>query len=153
MSYNSKTDTLEHIKTVAKYLSLVSTELLRRASCHDESKLHEPEKSYFDKYTPKLKEVSYGTEEYKACLKELSVALKHHYENNSHHPEHYENGVDGMDLLDVIEMFVDWKAASERHADGDIISSINKNEKRFSMSPQLVSIFKNTVKYFDEWCK
>ena len=40
--------------------------------------------------------------------------IEHHYAVNSHHPEHYEAGIAGMSLFDLIEMLVDWKAASER---------------------------------------
>ena len=49
-----------------------------------------------------------------------------------------------MDIYDVIEMLVDWKAASERHSDGDIMKSLEHNKDRFKMSEQLYNIFKNT---------
>lgn len=55
-----------------------------------------------------------------------------------------ERGVAGMSLLDLIEMFCDWKAATERHADGDLAKSIEINAKRFKLDPQLVSILLNT---------
>jgi hypothetical protein len=46
-------------------------------------------------------------------------------------------------------MFFDWKAATERHADGDIFKSILINEKRFGISEQLVRIMQNTAaRYF-----
>lgn len=145
--YDSTTDTLKHIKRVAQLLTEASGELIKRANVHDDSKLESPEKELFDKYTPKLKESTYGSEEYKTFLKELKVALDHHYATNSHHPEHYENGINGMNLFDVIEMFFDWKAAGERHADGNIYKSIEVNKERFGMSEQLVEIFTNTAKY------
>ena len=50
-----------------------------------------------------------------------------------------------MTLLDLIEMMVDWKAASERHNDGNIRKSIEKNGNDFNMSYQLIRIFENTV--------
>ena len=145
MKYDSTVDTLKHIKRVAELMTQAATELIRRANCHDDSKLKSPEKEAFDKLTPKLKSCTYGSGEYKGYLKELGEALQHHYEFNSHHPEHYRNGVDGMDLFDLIEMFFDWKAASERHEDGDIFRSISHNKGRFKMSEQLVSIFENTA--------
>lgn len=149
MSYDSKVDTLLHIKRVSQLLTEASCELIKRANCHDDSKLESPEKELFDKYTPKLKNCTYGSDEYKKYLEELKVALQHHYENNSHHPEHYLEGIDGMDLFDVIEMFFDWKAATERHVDGDIKKSIEINKKRFGMSEQLCNIFRNTIKYVE----
>lgn len=146
--YNSESDTLKHIKRVNELLLFAAQDLIKRAMNHDDSKLEEPEKSKFDEMTPKLKGLTYGSDEYKASLAELGVALKHHYENNSHHPEHYENGIDDMDLLDLIEMFFDWCAASERHANGNIYTSITQNEGRFGMSEQLVHVFQNTAKRY-----
>ena len=149
--YDSEKDTLKHIKRVNQLLIEAATELLRRATCHDDSKLGTPEKEMFDEFTPKLAGTTYGSEEYKALLKELKPALDHHYKNNSHHPEFFENGIDDMDLLDLIEMFLDWKAASERHNDGDIFKSIEINTKRFEMSDQVAKIFVNTAKKYKEF--
>jgi len=146
MNYDSKADTLLHIKRVAQLMTNASIELIRRANIHDNSKLESPEKELFDEFTPKLKGCSYGSEEYKGYLKELKVALNHHYKHNSHHPEYYENGVNGFDLFDLIEMFFDWKAAGERHADGNIYKSIEINKDRFKLSEQTVDIFTNTAK-------
>lgn len=143
--YDSTRDTLLHIKAVSHYMSDAAQELLKRGQVHDASKLESPEKEYFDKYTEKLKGLTYGSEEYKKSLKEIQPALDHHYANNSHHPEHYKNGVNDMDLFDLVEMFFDWKAASERHADGDIYESIKKNSERFKLDPMVAKIFKNTA--------
>ena len=145
MKYDSKADTLLHIKRVNQLMTEAASELIRRANVHDNSKLKSPEKELFDKYTPKLKDCTYGSDEYKEFLKGLKVALDHHYENNSHHPEHYENGVNGFDLFDLIEMFFDWKAATERHADGNIKKSIEINKGRFELSEQLCDIMRNTA--------
>lgn len=145
---DSTIDTLKHIKRVSQLLTEAASELINRANVHDSSKLKEPEKTAFDNASD-LKTVTYGSEEYKECLKKLGVGLVHHYENNSHHPEHYFNGIDGMNLFDVIEMFLDWKAAGERHADSSIYKSIELNKERFKMSEQLINIFKNTAKKYD----
>ena len=144
--YDSTKDTLLHIKRVAQLLTEASSELIKRANCHDNSKLSTPEKELFDIYTPKLKDCTYGSDEYKSYLKEMQIGCNNHYSKNSHHPEHYENGIDGMDLFDVIEMFFDWYAAGERHADGNIYKSLNYNKGRFEMSQQLFSIMTNTAK-------
>lgn len=145
MEYDSKTDTLLHIKRVNELLMIAANELLTRANNHDNTKLESPEKGLFDVYTPKLKGCTYGSDEYKDHLKNLKIALDHHYKNNTHHPEHYENGINGFDLFDLIEMFFDWKAATERHADGNITESIRINRERFNMTDQLCDIFTNTV--------
>jgi hypothetical protein len=143
-TYNSKLDTLLHIKRVNKLLLDFCTEIERRATIHDNSKLESPEKELFDEYTPKLATCTYGSDKYKEFLSGLKVALDNHYKNNSHHPEHYENGINGFDLFDLVEMFFDWKAATERHNDGNIYKSIEINTKRFELSEQIAFIFKNT---------
>jgi|SRR6185436_4869318 len=142
---DSTAETLTHIKRVNSLLITCVTELLKRAAVHDDSKLLPPEKELFDTVPYKLKGITYGSAEYKACLAELGPALEHHYAHNSHHPECFTNGVDGMDLFDVIEMLMDWKAAGERHDNGCIYRSIKVNTERFTLSPQLVSILTNTA--------
>lgn len=144
--FDSTEETLEHIAMVRRLLWELGYELLCRGVDHDKSKLEEPEKSMYDEFTPKLKELTYGSEEYKESLKGMGVALEHHYEHNSHHPEHYTDGVDGMNLLDLLEMLSDWKAAGLRHKDSSMAKSIEINRTRFRMSEQLVHILENTAK-------
>jgi len=144
--YDSAPETQKHIKQVQDLLLEVIYKLGNRSSMHDVSKLNPPEKECYDIYTPMLKGLTYGSDEYKATLENMGHALQHHYQVNSHHPEHFENGVNGMSLIDLVEMLTDWKAASLRHADGDILKSLEINKKRFGMSDQLAEIFENTVR-------
>lgn len=146
MIYDSRPDTREHIDAVGDRIYEVIVELQARAQWHDDSKLLSPEVEVFDEMTPKLKESTYGSDEYKGFLEKMKPALDHHYANNSHHPEHYENGIDGMSLLDLVEMLCDWKAATERHDDGSIYRSLSINKDRFNISDQLYQILINTVK-------
>lgn len=146
MNYDSTQDTKDHIHAVMSFLASVVNQLEARKRAHDASKLQEPEKSMYDEFTPKLRASTYGSEEYKQFLKDMGAALQHHYENNSHHPEHYPNGINGMSLLDVTEMLADWKAAGMRHANGSIQQSLEVNRKRFGISNQLYEILQNTVR-------
>lgn len=149
MSYTKEDcirDTKEHIAQVREFMLLFAQELIRRALVHDQSKLESPELEIFVEYTPKLKNSTYGSDEYKTFLQEMQVALEHHYANNSHHPEYYNNGIRDMDLADIVEMICDWKAATMRHANGDIYKSIEINKDRFNYSDDLAQIFKNSVK-------
>ena len=148
-SYDSKNDTLKHIKMVQEYMRFVCYKLNWMALNHDKSKLEEPEKRIFDEFTPKLKETTYGSDEYKSYLNQMQKGLRHHYENNNHHPEHYENGIKDMTLFDLFEMFIDWEAATKRHNDGDIHKSIKINKDRFGYDNLLESIFENTATYLD----
>lgn len=138
--------TAEHIRRVGTNMADVIGRLARRAVVHDASKWSEREWPAFKEATPRLASLTYGSEEYKASLRSIKPAIESHNGNNSHHPEHYgEKGIDGMDLLDLIEMMCDWKAATERHADGSISKSLDHNRERFKISPQLESVLRNTV--------
>lgn len=139
-------ETKKHIKNVKGILNIWSDELKQRGKLHDKSKLENPEIDIFVEYTPKLATSTYGSEEYQGFLKEMNVALKHHYSKNSHHPEHYKNGIKGMNILDIVELLADWKSATLRHLDGDLIRSINLNQDRFSYGEDLKNIFLNTAK-------
>jgi hypothetical protein len=141
--------TMRHIERVRNLLNLFVADLLRRGEEHDQSKLESPEVELFTEWTPKLAACTYGSEEYEGFRKALKPALDHHYARNAHHPEHHKNGIDDMTLLDILEMFVDWKAASERHNNGNILKSIEVNSTRFHINPQLVRIMENTARIFD----
>jgi len=149
--YSSKPATEEHIQQVKKSIDIIISQLQLRALVHDKTKLSKPELEYFDKYTPMLKTLTYGSDEYKQALKNLKPALDHHYANNRHHPECHKNGINGMNLVDLIEMFSDWVSAVKRMKNGgDIHKSIHISAERFDISPQLVNILKNSVELFDE---
>lgn len=143
-------DTKEHISQVREFMLMFAQELIQRALVHDQSKLESPELEIFTEYTPKLRNSTYGTEEYKKNLEGMKWALEHHYMNNSHHPEHYEGGIKDMTLADIVEMMCDWKAATLRHADGDIYKSIGINKDRFGYSDDLYHIFRNTALMFEK---
>lgn len=153
----TKFKTMRHIETVRNYLNLAVKELLKRAEEHDQSKLDPPESDIFEIYTPKLRECTYGSDEYKGYLNEMQVALDHHYKTNRHHPEYFkaypEQGlspVHSMNIFDLLEMLLDWNAATKRHNDGNIMKSIDINEKRFKFGPELKRVFLNTVMWIWE---
>ena len=143
-------ETQKHIEKVRKYIRLITDKLTTRGVNHDAAKLQSPEVELFAEYTPKLATLEYGSEEYNQCLKELKPALDHHYATYRHHPEHFPNGINDMNLIDLCELIADWKAASERHNDGNLIKSIEINTKRFGIDDQLKQILLNTAKLFDE---
>ena len=143
--YDSREDTYKHIDRVRALLKDVEDNLFRRATDHDKSKLGHPEKEIFDKVTPLLKGLTYGSDEYKAQLKEMGVALEHHYAHNRHHAEHWPEGINNMSLMDLIEQLVDCKAATERHADGSLAKSLVINKTRFKIDDQLARVLHNTA--------
>jgi hypothetical protein len=143
-SYDSADDTAKHQNRVAEFMYKIIHELEWRVNYHDRSKLSPEEKPYFDKATLLLAYLTYGTEEYREALRMIKPALDHHYSVNRHHPEHFSDGMSGMNLVDIIEMFCDWAAASERHEDGNLRESIYHNRERFRYDGVMEAIFENT---------
>jgi hypothetical protein len=142
-------ETLKHINQVREGLWKLIRELDLRAQNHDKSKLESPEREIFAANAHKLAKTTYGTPEYEALLKEVQPAVEHHYAKNRHHPNHFKDGIEGMDLVDVLEMLVDWIAATQRNKNGNIHKSIELNKERFQMADQVAKILENTVnRYF-----
>lgn len=174
MSYDSRPDTWAHIHEVRTKLDQVISDLLDRGNRHDQSKLEEPEVSVFNEFSPKLKKSTYGSKEYKGFLESMGVGLEHHYAVNDHHPEHFVGtyvsgrrlevetsgwrqgfidlppnaGIHGMNLVQMLEMLCDWKAATMRHDDGDLRKSIEHNAERFGYGDEIKDLLMHTAAYF-----
>jgi hypothetical protein len=146
--YDSTADTLKHSLRVGELMGQPIRELVDRSVRHDRSKTEDPELATFNEFTPKLKNSTYGSDEYKGFLASMKAGLDHHYASNRHHPEHFENGMNGMTLVDLIEMLADWRAATERHADGSLTKSLQIQKERFRISDQLDTILWNTARWF-----
>lgn len=148
-SEDSLQDTLNHKKLVKNNCDIIAKEIENRGIIHDNSKLSGEEKIGYDKITNNLKDLKYGSPEYKKSLNQSKNVIQLHYANNRHHPEHFENGVNNMNLVDIIEMVCDWCASCKRTKNGDILKSLEINKKRFNISDQLFDIIKNTIiEYF-----
>lgn len=143
-------ETTKHIDTVRQYLRFFTDKLTTRGVEHDKQKLESPEIEIFTEETPKLKDLTYGSDEYNESLKNLQVALEHHYANCRHHPEHFKRGINDMNLIDIVEMLCDWKASSLRQNDGNLLKSIESNANRFRIDDQLKQILINTAKLLEE---
>jgi len=147
---STNAETLEHIGNVRNFINKLVTKLLKRGELHDQTKLSSPEIDLFTEYTPKLSACTYGSDEYNQFLEGLKPALDHHYAKNRHHPEHHADGINSMNILDILEMFCDWKAATLRHDDGNIKKSIEHNAKRFNMDHQLTQILMNSIDLLED---
>ena len=124
-------ETTKHKLWVFWYLLGACRALLWRAIVHDLSKYSKAEAPYFERSLPKLRSLEYGSDEYMAAVDSLGPALENHYQKNTHHPEHWTCGFRGMSPLDRIEMLCDWRAATRRHATGNMRKSLSHNKERF----------------------
>ena len=149
MAYDSTVDAKKHIAAIQRlFNNVIIPELEKRKESHDESKFKSPERETYDKYIPMLKETKYGSDEYYEVRKKMEQeGLKHHYEVNRHHPEHFPGGINDMTLIDIVEMFCDWYAAS-LNSDTGFKSGLKNNKNKFHMSEQLYQIFLNTYKEY-----
>ena len=141
---DSYQDTMDHKNKVEIVCGILSDSLLSRGTIHDNSKLTGTEKEGYDNLTANLSDLKYGTQEYRDALKAAKPTIDHHYKENRHHPEHFENGINDMDLVDISEMFCDWVAACKRTKDGDILKSLKINKERFNT--------RRIVQYFRKYC-
>jgi hypothetical protein len=142
---------MAHINRVRQLVGVVVDDLRTRAFEHDRSKLQSPEKEAFDAITPRLRDVEYGSEEYRATMREFRPAIEHHQQNNDHHPEYFgDEGIAGMNLIQLTEMLCDWKAAGERHEDGgDLYRSIEINQQRFGYDDGIRRLLENTADWLE----
>lgn len=146
----STLDSINHIKQVQFFMEQVIKGLIERARLHDASKLNEPEYSGYAGLSEALKGLQYGTDEYRAAFVPFRAIIQHHYQANDHHPEHFDktDGVAQMNLLQLVEMFCDWKAASTRNG-SSLLDSLDVSVQRFGVEPQLAKIFTNTARDLD----
>lgn len=135
-----------HIERVNDLANRFAKILSAQAKYHDITKFEDPELSIYSEISPKLATVEYMSDEYKKLIEEMGEAIRHHYKNNPHHPEYYSNGIDGMDLFDIIEMLIDWISSTESNGQDAVDTAIDANIKRFNISPQLANILTNTIK-------
>ena len=138
-------DLVQHKQWVAEKMQAAANELSGRAAVHDNSKFSPEEFEPYEEAFPNLQKYAYGTEELRAELRKIKPAIHHHFSVNRHHPEYFgENGINGMNLIDVLEMVCDWMAASKRSQTG-IDKGLEINKERYGISDQLFEIIKNTV--------
>ena len=135
--------TLKHKALVARFMVGFAARLTWRALVHDNSKFWAQERGIYAKVVPGFEGLEYGSPAYRAHAAKLGP--KAHVAANSHHPEHYPQGVRGMTLLDVVEMSCDWRAAAQR-GNTNPHQSVEISRKRFAIDDQLNCILHNSVK-------
>jgi len=134
---------IRHKGLVARYLLGLAVRLAWRALVHDLSKLAPIEARGFARAG--LKGHVYGSAGYRAARLALGPALDHHYRANRHHPEHFQAGLAGMDLVDLAEMLCDWRAAVRLNPRGSLERSFQVGRTRFGLGEELEAVLRNTV--------
>jgi hypothetical protein len=138
---------LQHKRLVASYVEQVIRDLIKRSIEHDDTKFGTEEFDAYEEALPKFEVAEYGSPEYIEVCRSIKPAIKHHVTSNRHHPEYFgEHGINGMTLIDLVEMVCDWIAASQRGGGpANIGKGLEINKERFHVDDQLYQIIKNTV--------
>ena len=139
-----QTDVMEHKMKVQIMLDKVSRRFLVLGRNHDKSKLKSPEKEIYSQYHEDLRSVEYGSPEYNRIRNAMDSAIQHHYAENDHHPEHFENGIYDMDLIQIIEMLADWVAVADDKGT-NVIKDLPMLMERHNIPENYYAIFKNTI--------
>lgn len=149
--FNPKT--LEYIKThkknVLEKMSHCADILIKRGVEHDDSKLQDPEFSYWC-LMDKEPRYPYGSKEYKRKMEKWKPLMKLHYSNpnNKHHPENFESFEDTVsrkDLFDLIEMICDWLAYKDKLTYKEASELVSEQCKRYNFSEELSNLILNTL--------
>ena len=130
-----------HIAEFQQAIATLTEKLKQRAKTHDASKLQEPELTQYTEVEEKLEKHPIGSHNYRSIVKQNKPILDKHYKNNPHHPEHFKNGFNSMTILDLVDVFTDWKLDC---GDEDWDSFVDSRTDYYSLSSQLATILKNS---------
>ncbi len=140
----------EHQQKVGAVMLKVINELIHRALTHDASKfttqqLRDNLVTLPDKW--KIQEAGHGyhSPEQGEHRKRFAQEIHRHRSAHPHHPEHFGNDVNKMNLIDLMEMLCDWYVASP-----DIDQSIHENSRDYKIDPHISQILKNTARKLKE---
>jgi hypothetical protein len=122
-----------------------------RGNRHDDSKYEDAEFPLYAALIDEFEKHPYGSEGYNKAKAAIKPATDHHFKHNRHHPEHFPDGIDGMNLVDLLEMLSDWKSATLNNPDhpGDLTKSLHIATEKYKISPQLARILYNTAIDFE----
>lgn len=115
---------------------------------HYEHNRHHPEHFKNQEPSDKIKALIYVAE-YMATNNnsrpDFDYGLKDLIDFLDNRQSEHQSSINNMNLFDILEMLIDWVAATQRHSDGDIYKSLEINRDRFSIAPQLLKVMENTV--------
>ena len=136
-----------HIKSVQRKLKVLIDELQKRLENHDKSKL--TDELWYWEFMDQEPKYPYGSKEYFSKKKRNEMVFQMHYKNNRHHPEHFMNGINDMNLIDIMEMLCDWISYKDDISITDAVDIVEKQSRRFGFSDEIKNLMLNTLfEYF-----
>lgn len=140
IDYNNHRDAVKYFMRKLDGLKHISLQdyiqLRQRALKHDRSKEYDYDEFIgYVSMTSELKDLEYGTPEHSAVIEKYRYVVDLHYKNNDHHPEHFENGIEDMNKVQIIEMVCDWLGAMKSRGGLDNFEkSMEFNKKKFNIT-------------------
>lgn len=136
-----------HIQYIREDILKIIHKLYERALNHDNSKWSDAERPFYEKSNEiELENMTSYKTILEATRDIVQPALDNHYKLNRHHPEHHKNGINDMNLIDIVEMVCDWHSSAKTRG---LPLDVNYNVQRFNISPQLEQIIKNTIDFLN----
>lgn len=134
---------LEHKDGVRTAINCIIVALLERGNVHDADKLS-PEMLPCVERQLSEPHADYGSAEHAALVEKYADFRARHFAVNRHHPEHFSDGMCGMNIVDLVEMLCDWKAASDR-CGNTLERSVEINIDKYEIGEPLASILRNSA--------
>ena len=142
---------MRHREIVAGALVLLADQLRERGRVHDRSKLVEDELAGYVRINAVAREHPYGSPEYKESMRsEMGPdgCITKHFARNSHHPEYHDEALH-MGWLDIIEMVIDWYAASQTYGTNTFADSVKVQRNRFAFTEEQWWLIDEVVEWLD----
>lgn len=137
-------EVIEHKKKVMDIMYDIANMIMKRGYIHDDSKLQDEFDSWVEYYIPE-NERDIESEEYKKSFEALKEVREQHYMKNRHHMEFYNGDIKKINVVDLIEIIVDWIASASSQDKGNLRVTIEKARERFKFSKDIESIILNTL--------
>lgn len=136
---------INHKRAVQRWMQKFSLVLMDRGEKHDNSKLQEPEFSYWCKMDEEPR-YRYGTKEYKDKIERYRPLFEIHWKANRHHPEYFNYHFDDVDLIDLIEMLCDWLSYRDKLSYTEASDLVHQQCQRYGFSEEKEFLLLNTLK-------
>ena len=142
---------VRHRELVGDYLESLAGYFRYRAREHDRTKLQLDEFDGFAEINRTARDHAYGSEEYDASLAAAKAdggCIALHFSRNRHHPEYFKS-VKDMGLFDLMEMVIDWKAASETYGRASMAEGLAVHRNRFDFDDWQWKVIEEMVRFVE----
>ena len=139
----------QHRETVETLLTILAQDFAIRGRVHDRSKLKSDEFDGYIHINRAARKHAFDSPELREVKRNHIAAIDHHYARNSHHPE-YHKDIRDMGFMDIIEMVIDWKAASITYGNQTLREGLSTMRERHDFSDAQWWLIDQVVEWLEE---